>query len=97
MERIIAMAEELERGEGDPHRSRVALDARKYAASRLNPQEFGDRIQQDINITDVGKLHLEELKKSLKGTGNKPNKPKYVTPKHTDYLIDKLKDTTTDI
>ena len=34
-------------------RSRLRIETRKWLASKLKPKKYGDRITQDVNITDV--------------------------------------------
>lgn len=36
----------------EPARARIMIDAIKWEAARVLPKEFGDRVQQDVIITD---------------------------------------------
>ena len=38
---------------------KVSLDARKWLASRQNPQVYGERTQHDVKIQSIHTLHLE--------------------------------------
>ena len=50
--------------------ARVAIDAKKWTASRLLPKFYGDRTQVDATVTHTHTLHLEALKElSGKGSG----------------------------
>jgi len=46
-DRIEALAAKVEAGEIDPNAARVAIDARKWTASKLRPKRYGDRIQHE--------------------------------------------------
>ena len=61
-ERISEVAGEVEEGRIDPASARVSSDNRKWLASRLNPREYGDKIQAEIQVTDMTHLHLEALR-----------------------------------
>ena len=66
---INRIAEHVEYGGLDPHRGRIALDARKWLASRQDPATYGERTQHDIKITSIHKLHLDahqDLAKRMK-------------------------------
>lgn len=39
--------------EPDPNIARVRIDARKWVASKLKPKVYGDRVQQDVTITEI--------------------------------------------
>ena len=45
----------------DAAAARVSLDARKFLASRYNPDRWGDKQRVDLNVTDVNALHLEAI------------------------------------
>lgn len=45
VDEIIAIADE----DDDPNRARVRIDARKWAASKLAPKKYGDRVTQEIS------------------------------------------------
>jgi hypothetical protein len=40
------------------NRSRIRVDARKWLMSKLNPKKYGDRMQQDVNLS--GELKIAE-------------------------------------
>ena len=44
---IISIADQVLAGEIDPHAARVAIDAKKWAASKLKPRSYGDRLNLD--------------------------------------------------
>ena len=56
-ERVTQIAARVERGEIDPNAARVAIDGYKWAAARLAPKQYGDRIETrhtgDITATLV--------------------------------------------
>lgn len=41
-------------------RSRVRIDTRKWYLSKLNPKKFGDRVQQDVTVTQAQPLFPDE-------------------------------------
>ena len=45
----------------DTHGAKIALDARKWVAAKLDPNRWGDRSRVDITTTDINKLHLEAI------------------------------------
>lgn len=54
-ERIIDLAKQVENGEIDPQAAKVAIDARKWAACKLMPRKYGDKIEIDQKVThEVG-------------------------------------------
>ena len=61
-ERIGEIAQDVEQARLDPASARVASDNRKWLASRLDPSQYGDKIQADVRITDMAALHLAALK-----------------------------------
>jgi hypothetical protein len=61
-ERIDDLAEQAVRGEIPADVARVAIDAKKWTASRLLPKLYGDRTQVDATVTHTHTLHLEALK-----------------------------------
>jgi hypothetical protein len=46
----------------EPQRAKVALDARRWLASKMDPTRFGDRQRIDLTTTDLTKLHLDAIK-----------------------------------
>ena len=67
-DRLGEIAAEVEQGTLDPASARVSSDNRKWLAARLNPREYGDKIQADIQVTDMTTLHLEALRQRLAKT-----------------------------
>ena len=65
-ERIASIADEVESGKLDPASARVSSDNRKWVAARLDPATYGDKVQADINLTDVTQLHLASLRDRMK-------------------------------
>jgi hypothetical protein len=49
-------------GKIDPNIGRVAGDLLKWSASRMAPSYYGDKLQQDIRVTDVNREHLEAVR-----------------------------------
>ena len=68
-ERIDELAEMATRGEIPADVARVAIDAKKWTASRLLPKIYGDRTQVEATVTHTHTLHLEALKE-LAGKGS---------------------------
>jgi hypothetical protein len=68
-ERIDELAEMATRGEIPADVARVAIDAKKWTASRLLPKIYGDRTQVEATVTHTHTLHLEALK-ALAGKGS---------------------------
>lgn len=50
-ERIVQLAQMTENGEIDPQAARVAIDARKWAACKLMPKKYGEKIEVDQKVT----------------------------------------------
>tara|TARA_R110002020_G_scaffold266809_2_gene481831 strand:+ start:337 stop:804 length:468 start_codon:yes stop_codon:yes gene_type:complete len=61
-ERIEKIANDVEVGDMDAAAARVSLDARKFLASRYNPDRWGDKQRVDLNVTDINALHLEAIR-----------------------------------
>lgn len=61
-ERIDDLAEKAVRGEIPADVARVAIDAKKWTASRLLPKLYGDKQQVEATVTHTHTLHLEALK-----------------------------------
>jgi hypothetical protein len=40
----------------------VVADIRKWTAARLDSKQWGDKVQQDIKITDTTQLHLQAVR-----------------------------------
>ena len=56
---INKIADRVESGIIEPQAAKVSLDARKWLASRQNPQVYGERTQHDVKIQSIHTLHLE--------------------------------------
>lgn len=61
-ERIDELAEMATKGEIPADVARVAIDAKKWTASRLLPKLYGDRTQVEATVNHTHTLHLEALK-----------------------------------
>ena len=61
-DKIESLANRVEREEIKPDAGRVAIDARKWLASRLDPAQFGDKIQSTVQVIDMNQTYLNELK-----------------------------------
>ena len=73
--RIEEIAEMVEDGRISPISAKVAIDARKWIASRFHPNQFSEKLMKENNLdkTDIARLHLQELKKMM-------DKSKELTP-----------------
>lgn len=60
--KIEQLADDVEAGVTAPDVARVSIDARKWLASRMDPQAFGDKQAPLVNIT-LTDLHLGSLRK----------------------------------
>ena len=65
-DKIEALALKCEQELIKPDSARVAIDARKWIASRLDPMQFGDKIQSTVTVLDMNKTYLNELKQLMK-------------------------------
>lgn len=72
-ELIENLANKVESGAIDSQAARVAIDARKFLASKLDPHIYGDKIQADIKVQDVSAVYLDELKALMQ-------QPKVINP-----------------
>lgn len=61
-ERIDDLAEQAVRGQIPADAARVAIEAKKWTASRLLPKLYGDKQQVEATVTHTHTLHLEALK-----------------------------------
>jgi len=66
VDRIERLADSVEQEQIDPQAAKVASDIRRWVASRLDMQQWGDKVQQKIEITDTTKLHLEAVRNLMK-------------------------------
>lgn len=62
-DRIGDIAERAFEGEVDPNAARVAVDALKWAAGKLAPKKYGERVAVDHGVSDG----LAELMKEIDG------------------------------
>ena len=62
--RIEELVEMVESGEIDPQPAKVAIDARKWIASRFHPQQFSERLAMEARVEqiDVGRMYLDALR-----------------------------------
>lgn len=51
--------------EGDPQRARVRIDARKWAASKLAPKKYGDRVAHEVSGPDGGPIEVESPRERI--------------------------------
>lgn len=65
-ERIEALAEKVETEQIDPNAAKVAMGARQWLAERMDSKRWGNKIQQDVKITDTTQLHLEAVRNLMK-------------------------------
>ena len=70
-EKIDQLASKVENELIKPDAGRVAIDARKWLASRLDPAQFGDKIESTVKVVDMNQVYLNELK-DLMRTKDKP-------------------------
>lgn len=61
-ERIEALAEKVETEQIDPNAAKVAMGARQWLAERMDAKRWGNKIQQDVKITDTTQLHLQAVR-----------------------------------
>jgi hypothetical protein len=61
-EEIATIAERVLVGELDPNIGRVAGDLLKWSAARMAPRYYGDRIEQNIAVTDASEQHLQAVR-----------------------------------
>ena len=61
-ERIEALADQVEQEQIDPNAAKVAMGARQWLAERMDPKRWGNKIQNDVRITDTTALHLAAVR-----------------------------------
>lgn len=84
-ERIEALAEKVEQEQIDPNAARVSINARQWLAERMDPKRWGNKIQQDIKLTDTTQLHLEAVRNLMRTVSvQEPEKLTSDTPMHGD-------------
>lgn len=57
-EEILEVTEKVKTGEIDPQSGRVVIDAMKWAASKMRPKVYGDKIQQEVTGEGGGPLQV---------------------------------------
>jgi hypothetical protein len=65
-ERIEQLAEKVEAEQMDPNAAKVAMSARQWLAERMDAKRWGNKIQQDIKVTDTTQLHLEAVRNLMR-------------------------------
>jgi hypothetical protein len=60
------LAERVETEQIDPNAAKVAIGARQWLAERMDAKRWGNRIQQDVQITDTTQLHLEAVRNLMR-------------------------------
>jgi hypothetical protein len=86
-ERIEALADKVETEQIDPNAAKVAMSARQWLAERMDPKRWGNRIQQDVKITDMNQLHLQAVR-DLMRTVSVQNPEKLTLDTATDAAPD---------
>jgi len=61
-ERIEQLAEKVEQEQIDPNAAKVSIGARQWLAERMDAKRWGNKIQQDIKLTDTTQLHLQAVR-----------------------------------
>ena len=69
--RIEEIIELVEEGRMSPLSAKIAIDARKWIASRFHPRQFSERLMGGgkMEAIDIGKLHLAELRRLMMMNG----------------------------
>lgn len=65
-ERIEELATKVELEQIDPHAAKVSIGARQWLAERMDAKRWGNKIQQDIKLTDTTQLHLEAVRNLMR-------------------------------
>ena len=63
---IERLVDEVERGALDPKAAQVAIGARQWLAGRMDPKQWGERQQVDVQHTHTHKLHLDAIRELSK-------------------------------
>lgn len=64
-EEILEVADKVKTGEIDPQSGRVVIDAMKWAASKMRPRVYGDKITQEVTGSDGGPVQIAEIKHTI--------------------------------
>jgi hypothetical protein len=82
------LANSVEESQIDPHAARAAADIRKWVASRLDMQTYGDKMQTKLEVTDTTALHLEAVRNLMKTVSViEPEKLTRDTATHSDLPV----------
>jgi len=65
-ERIEQLAEKVELEQIDPNAAKVSISARQWLAERMDSKRWGNRVNQQITLTDTTQLHLEAVRNLMK-------------------------------
>ena len=65
-ERIEELASKVELEQIDPNAAKVSIGARQWLAERMDAKRWGNKIQQDIKVTDTTQLHLAAIRDLMK-------------------------------
>ena len=65
-ERIEQLAEKVELEQIDPNAAKVSISARQWLAERMDSKRWGNRVSQQITLTDTTQLHLEAVRNLMK-------------------------------
>ncbi len=88
VDRMEKLATSVEQEQIDPHAARAAADIRKWVASRLDMQTYGDKMQTKLEITDTTQLHLEAVRNLMKTVSAvEPEKLTRDTATHTETVV----------
>ena len=81
IEELVELVELVESGKLEPHAAKVAIDARKWIASRFHPRQFSERLALDARVEkiDLAQMHLDELKRLMQ-----KKKVKEINPENTE-------------
>ena len=75
-ERIEQLAEKVEMEQIDPNAAKVSIGARQWLAERMDAKRWGNKIQQDIKLTDTTQLHLQAVRDLMRTVAHvEPEKP----------------------
>jgi hypothetical protein len=69
-ERIEQLAQKVEDEQIDPNAAKVSIGARQWLAERMDAKRWGNKIQQDVKITDTTQLHLEAVRNLMRTVAN---------------------------
>tara|TARA_R100000808_G_scaffold23096_1_gene50814 strand:+ start:32 stop:553 length:522 start_codon:yes stop_codon:yes gene_type:complete len=72
-ERIADLSEEVLKNPKDANAYKISIDSKKWLASVMDRQTFGDKVEQNVNMNiDLNSTYLDQLKDLMQ------NKPKIV-------------------